>query len=200
VADKEEFDSTGESTAPAVDPRLAADAVDDEAGSPSGLSADALPDLSADDRSGPSVDEGGGANDRLTDPESRPAVLRADEEDQISEPNSDDLNGDKELVTVGAPAKERTSGAISDRAAARGSRLKKEKATPKQKHSPDKQRRTGPVTFVKESVGELRKVVYPTGQQLINYFVVVLIFVLFIIALVSLLDLGFGAAIIRIFS
>ena len=65
---------------------------------------------------------------------------------------------------------------------------------------PEKQGRTGPVTFVKESVGELRKVVYPTGQQLLNYFVVVLVFVLFVIAYVSLLDLGLGWAIFRVFS
>lgn len=60
--------------------------------------------------------------------------------------------------------------------------------------------RTTPVKFVKQSVGELRKVVYPTGQQLVNYFVVVLVFVLFIIAYVSLLDLGIGAAIFKIFA
>ena len=65
---------------------------------------------------------------------------------------------------------------------------------------PEKRERTTPVKFVRESVGELRKVVYPTGQQLINYFVVVLVFVLFVIAYVSLLDLGFGAAIFKIFS
>ena len=40
----------------------------------------------------------------------------------------------------------------------------------------------------------------PTGQQLINYFVVVLVFVLFVIAYVSLLDLGLGWAIFKIFS
>ena len=33
-----------------------------------------------------------------------------------------------------------------------------------------------------ESIGELRKVVYPTGQQVLQYFVVVLVFVLFVIA------------------
>ena len=65
---------------------------------------------------------------------------------------------------------------------------------------PAKQERTTPVRFVRQSIGELRKVVYPTGQQLINYFIVVLVFVLFVIAYVSLLDLGFGAAIFRIFS
>jgi preprotein translocase subunit SecE len=65
---------------------------------------------------------------------------------------------------------------------------------------PAKRERTTPIKFVLQSVGELRKVVYPTGQQLINYFIVVLVFVLFVIAYVSLLDLGFGAAIFRIFS
>jgi preprotein translocase subunit SecE len=65
---------------------------------------------------------------------------------------------------------------------------------------PVKPERTTPLKFVRQSVGELRKVVYPTGQQLINYFIVVLVFVLFVIAYVSLLDLGFGAAIFRIFS
>ena len=53
---------------------------------------------------------------------------------------------------------------------------------------------------MRQSVGELRKVVYPTGQQLIKYFVVVLVFVLFVIAYVSLLDLAFGAAIFKIFA
>ena len=47
---------------------------------------------------------------------------------------------------------------------------------------------------------ELRKVVYPSGQQLIKYFVVVLVFVLFVIAYVSVLDLAFGAAIFKIFA
>ena len=81
-------------------------------------------------------------------------------------------------------------------------------ASPRPKDAPTRKRdrrepakhRTGPVTFVRESVGELRKVVYPTGPQLLKYFVVVLIFVLFVIAYVSLLDLAFGAAMFRIFA
>ena len=54
------------------------------------------------------------------------------------------------------------------------------------------EQRTGPVTFVRQSISELRKVVWPTGAQLSQYFVVVLIFVMFMIALVSLLDFVFG--------
>ena len=65
---------------------------------------------------------------------------------------------------------------------------------------PVKRERTTPLKFVRQSVGELRKVVYPTGQQLISYFVVVLVFVLFVIGYVSLLDLGLGAAIFKVFS
>ena len=62
------------------------------------------------------------------------------------------------------------------------------------------QKRTTPAAFVKQSVGELRKVVYPSGQQLGNYFLVVLVFVLFVIAFVSLLDLGIGKLVFAIFS
>lgn len=59
--------------------------------------------------------------------------------------------------------------------------------------------RTTPVAFVRQSVGELRKVVWPTGTQVQQYFVVVLVFVLFIMTLVSLLDLGFGWVILNVF-
>ena len=57
---------------------------------------------------------------------------------------------------------------------------------------PVTEQRTGPVTFVRQSISELRKVVWPTGGQLSQYFVVVLIFVIFMIALVSTLDFFFG--------
>lgn len=60
------------------------------------------------------------------------------------------------------------------------------------------EKRTGPVTFVQQSIAELRKVVWPTGAQLSQYFVVVLIFVLFIIAIVGLLDLAFGSALLKL--
>lgn len=59
--------------------------------------------------------------------------------------------------------------------------------------------RTAPVKFVTESVGELRKVVWPTGTQLQQYFIVVLVFVLFIMAIVSVLDLAFGWVILNVF-
>ncbi len=60
-------------------------------------------------------------------------------------------------------------------------------------------RRTSPATFYRQVVAELRKVVWPTQQQLITYFVVVLVFVVVIMALVSLLDLGFGKLVFKVF-
>jgi preprotein translocase subunit SecE len=60
-------------------------------------------------------------------------------------------------------------------------------------------RRTSPATFYRQVVAELRKVVWPTQQQLITYFVVVLVFVLVIMTIVSLLDLGFGRLIFKVF-
>jgi preprotein translocase subunit SecE len=62
------------------------------------------------------------------------------------------------------------------------------------------ERRTGPVTFYRQVVAELRKVVYPTREQLTTYFFVVMAFVLVMITIVSLLDLGLGKAVFAIFT
>ena len=61
-------------------------------------------------------------------------------------------------------------------------------------------RRTSPSTFYRQVVAELRKVVWPTRQQLITYFWVVLVFVVVIMTLVSLLDLGFGKLAFEVFA
>ena len=127
------------------------------------------------------------------------AADEADLGEQIDETSEteDDGSTERELVTAGSAA--RSAKTISESGSASG-RAKKGKATPKQRPGAPEHKRTGPITFVRQSIDELRKVVYPTGSQLGNYFVVVLIFVLFIIAYVSLLDLGIGAGIFRIFA
>lgn len=52
--------------------------------------------------------------------------------------------------------------------------------------------KANPALFLRQVIAELRKVVWPTQKQLVNYFWVVLVFVLVFMLLVSLLDLGFG--------
>jgi len=121
-------------------------------------------------------------------------VGESDEEPSDGETGQTDTDGAEVLQPAGVAA--------VARAGSRGrapARTPKTAATAK-RDQPVKRERTTPLKFVRQSIGELRKVVYPTGQQLINYFIVVLVFVLFVIAYVSLLDLGLGAAIFRIFS
>ena len=64
----------------------------------------------------------------------------------------------------------------------------------------DDRGRTSPATFLRQVVAELRKVVWPTQQQLITYFFVVMVFVIVMMALVTVLDLAFGKLIFELFS
>jgi len=64
----------------------------------------------------------------------------------------------------------------------------------------DDRGRTSPVTFFRQVVAELRKVVWPTQQQLITYFFVVLVFVIVLMTLVSVLDLAFGKLVFEVFT
>jgi preprotein translocase subunit SecE len=60
-------------------------------------------------------------------------------------------------------------------------------------------RRTSPVTFYRQVVTELRKVVWPTRRQLVTYFWVVLVFVLVMIGFVSGLDYVFTLLMFKVF-
>ena len=60
--------------------------------------------------------------------------------------------------------------------------------------------RTGPAMFYRQVVAELRKVVWPTRQQLLTYFVVVLVFVVVMIGIISALDYGFGLLMFEVFA
>jgi preprotein translocase subunit SecE len=48
------------------------------------------------------------------------------------------------------------------------------------------------VIFIRQVIGELRKVVTPTRKELLSYTGVVLVFVVVMMVLVSFLDLAFG--------
>ena len=53
--------------------------------------------------------------------------------------------------------------------------------------------------FVRQVIGELKKVVAPTRKELINYTLVVLVFVTIMMVIVTLLDLAFGTAVSWVF-
>jgi preprotein translocase subunit SecE len=53
--------------------------------------------------------------------------------------------------------------------------------------------------FLREVVAELRKVIWPTRNQLVTYTIVVLVFVSFMVALVWLLDFVFAQGVVLLF-
>ncbi len=66
-------------------------------------------------------------------------------------------------------------------------------------HGREADKRTSLPTFYRQVVAELRKVVWPTQEQLVTYFFVCMVFVLVMIALVSAFDLGFGKLVFWVF-
>lgn len=189
VADNDDVDSTEGSDAASADRPSGDDAARPAAGG--GAHALSAADFNALDH-------------EPVDPADQDAVelLDSRDHDALEPAELTDDPEDKQLVAVGTGGREQQADAGADvgAVARRDKREKKVKATAKQKQVADQERRTGPFTFLRESISELQKVVYPTGQQLVNYFVVVLIFVLFIIAIVSVLDFAFGKAILAVFS
>jgi preprotein translocase subunit SecE len=144
----------------------------------------------------PSSAELSDASQASPDLQDSPAAANGTKEAK-EEVGSDSESG-KVLEPAGVAAA--AAGASAKTAGTRRSARSPKGVSTKKRDQPVKPERTTPMKFVRQSIGELRKVVYPTGPQLINYFVVVLVFVLFVIAYVSLLDLGFGWVIFKIFS
>lgn len=63
----------------------------------------------------------------------------------------------------------------------------------------DPYRAKNPIEFARQSGSELKKVVWPNWPQLTKMFAAVLVFVVFIILFVSVLDYGFGSLLMWMF-
>ena len=63
----------------------------------------------------------------------------------------------------------------------------------------ERRRTTNPITFVGQIVDELRKVVRPTRSELLNYVLVVIVFVTVMMLIVSGLDAAFTRAVLWVF-
>jgi preprotein translocase subunit SecE len=59
--------------------------------------------------------------------------------------------------------------------------------------------RTTPALFFRQMVGELRKVIWPTRSMLVTYTVVCLVFVVFMVVIVTSLDYGFTKLVFALF-
>ena len=64
---------------------------------------------------------------------------------------------------------------------------------------PSKGRGGAPTRYVRESVSEMRKVLWPSRNELMTYTIVVIIFVVIMVALVAGMDLGLAKLVLKIF-
>jgi preprotein translocase subunit SecE len=64
---------------------------------------------------------------------------------------------------------------------------------------PTRGRGGAPTRFVRESVSEMRKVLWPSRSELVTYAIVVIVFVVILVAIVSGLDLGFAKLVLAVF-
>jgi preprotein translocase subunit SecE len=60
-------------------------------------------------------------------------------------------------------------------------------------------KRTSPVLFYRQVVAELRKVIWPTRNELVTYTTVSLIFVLIVVGIVFGLDNAFSWVVLKLF-
>jgi preprotein translocase subunit SecE len=56
-----------------------------------------------------------------------------------------------------------------------------------------------PTRFARESVSELRKVLWPSRNELVTYAIVVIVFVVIMVAIVAGLDVGFARLVLLLF-
>jgi preprotein translocase subunit SecE len=64
---------------------------------------------------------------------------------------------------------------------------------------PSRGRGGAPTRFVRESVSELRKVLWPSRTELVTYGIVVIVFMVIMVAIVAGLDFGFAKLVLQVF-
>lgn len=62
----------------------------------------------------------------------------------------------------------------------------------------NREARVGPLQFLREVRGELRKVAWPTRSEVVNYSIVVLVAVILLTGLIFLLDFVFGEFVLKL--
>jgi preprotein translocase subunit SecE len=99
------------------------------------------------------------------------------------------MSDSAEAATGRSSAAGSASDRDSDRRSARGER----------RGNPVSRRIRAVVTYYRQVVAELRKVIWPTRRELVTYTAVVLVFVLFMVAVVALYDFASSQAVLKVF-
>lgn len=80
-----------------------------------------------------------------------------------------------------------------------GDKPKKKKAAKSPKDGPSFNPITYVINYLKEVVGELRKVIWPNRKQMVSYTTVVLFFLIFMVAMIGGVDLGLAKLVTWVF-
>ncbi|GHF87777.1 preprotein translocase subunit SecE [Amycolatopsis bartoniae] len=138
--------------------------------------------------------DAGGEKEQESKRASRPVTAAARRERRASaRPAGKATAKDADKARPAAKAASSTEGATKADA-------KKGRATPKRDRKEKKPSLVARLTrFVREVWAELRKVIWPTRNQMVTYTTVVLVFVAFMVALVYLLDFVFRKGVFWLF-
>lgn len=155
------------------------------------------------DRKGPRVSDDKTQQDGEERPEADPVAddeVIADLEDQFDEETSEDAADDSEDDTK--TKDDKPASRVVKRKTAKAP-VKKSVKTRKRSETAhehqDPYRAKNPAQFTRQTVSELKKVVWPTWPELTTLYAAVLLFVLFIILYVVLLDAGFAWTLLKLF-
>jgi len=141
----------------------------------------------------------------------------SDERDSADAAGDDVLAGDSDAVVVSRPqrptgkrSRQRGATALAEPEEAESTAEElgvEEKSGKKAKKPAKKKAASGPsrnpfvfvVTYLRQVVAELRKVIWPNRKQMVSYTTVVLVFLAFMVALIGLVDLGLAKLVLLVF-
>ena len=89
--------------------------------------------------------------------------------------------------------------AVQDGADKNGSGTKTKSGRKAAKDGPSRNPILFVITYLKQVVAELRKVIWPNRKQMVSYTSVVLVFLFFMVALISGVDLGLARLVLLVF-
>ena len=123
---------------------------------------------------------------------------------------SDERDGAGSLVTqpVRPTGKRSRRGAVADdadttseaqEAASIEDEAKRKKKTKKGATEPRRNPIAYVINYLREVIGELRKVIWPNRKQMVTYTAVVLVFLVFMVTLIGLVDLGVARLVMLVF-
>lgn len=141
----------------------------------------------------------------------------SDERDSADAAGDDVLAGDSDAVVVSRPqrptgkrSRQRGATALAEPEEAESTAEElgvEEKSGKKAKKPAKKKASSGPsrnpfvfvVTYLRQVIAELRKVIWPNRKQMVSYTTVVLVFLAFMVALIGLVDLGLAKLVLLVF-